>query len=152
MGGSEMFRSLSNFDSGLFDEFRRLERDMEQLFGAGPSPNGIRSVARGTYPPINIGITPEQVDVYLFASGVDPKSLELSIQKNLLTIEGERRLITEEGARYFRRERFDDAFHRVVTLPEDVDPEKVDASYMDGVLRITIRRRETAKPRQIEVK
>jgi HSP20 family protein len=147
-----MFRSLSNFDSGLFDEFRQLEREMEQLFGAGPWPSGIRSVARGTYPPINIGSTPDQVDIYLFASGVNPKSLEISIQKNLLTIDGERRLITEEGASYFRRERFDDAFHRVVTLPDDVDPEKVDASYMDGVLHIIIRRRETAKPRKIEVK
>jgi HSP20 family protein len=143
---------LSNFDSGLFDEFRQLEREMEQLFGAGPWPSGIRSVARGTYPPINIGSTPDQVDIYLFASGVNPKSLEISIQKNLLTIDGERRLITEEGASYFRRERFDDAFHRVVTLPDDVDPEKVDASYMDGVLHIIIRRRETAKPRKIEVK
>jgi len=147
-----MFRSLSNFDGGLFDEFRRLEREMDQLFGAGSWPSGIRSVARGTYPPINIGSTPDQVDIYLFASGVDPKSLEISIQKNLLTIDGERRLITEEGASYFRKERFDDAFHRVVTLPDDVDPEKVEASYMDGVLRITVRRRETAKPRQIEVK
>jgi HSP20 family protein len=147
-----MFRSFSNLDSGLFDQFKRMEREMDQLFGAGPWPNGIRSVARGTYPPINIGSTPEQVDVYLFAAGVNTESLDISIQKNLLTIDGERRLISEEGASYFRRERFDDAFHRVVTLPDDVDPEKVDASYKDGVLRISIRRLETAKPRQIEVK
>jgi HSP20 family protein len=147
-----MFRSLSGFDGGMFDEFRRLEREMEQLFGAGPWPNGIRSVARGTYPPINIGSTADQVDVYLFASGLDPKSLDISIQKNLLTIDGERRTISEEGASYFRRERYDDPFHRVVTLPDDVDQEKVDASYRDGVLRITIQRRESAKPRQIEVK
>jgi HSP20 family protein len=143
---------LSNFDGGLFDGFSRLEREMEQMFGAGPWPNGIRSVARGTYPPINIGTTPDQVDVYLFASGLSTDSLDISIQKNLLTIDGERRVITEEGAGYYRRERFDDTFHRVVTLPDDVDPDKVDASYRDGVLRITIRRRETAKPRQIEVK
>ncbi|MCB1904989.1 MAG: Hsp20/alpha crystallin family protein, partial [Gammaproteobacteria bacterium] len=70
----------------------------------------------------------------------------------LLTIDGQRRLINEEGASYFRRERFDDAFHRVVTLPDDVDPDKVEASYVDGVLRITIQRRETTKPRQIEIK
>ena len=147
-----MFMSLSNINGGLFDEFMRLERGMDHLFGEGPRPNGIRSVARGTYPSLNIGSTPDQVDVYLYAAGLNTESLELSIQKNLLTIDGERRLITEKGASYFRRERFDDAFHRVVTLPDDVDPEKVDASYKDGVLRITIRRRETAKPRQIAVK
>jgi HSP20 family protein len=109
-------------------------------------------VGRGTYPPINIGSTPEQVDVYLFAAGVDPKSLTISIQQNLLTVDGERRLITEEGADYFRKERFDGAFHRVVTLPEDVDPEQVEAGYRDGVLRITVKRREASKPRQIEVR
>ncbi|MCB1830033.1 MAG: Hsp20/alpha crystallin family protein [Gammaproteobacteria bacterium] len=147
-----MFRSLNYLNGGLFDDFRRLEREMEQLFGAGPWPSGIRSVARGTYPPINIGSTPEQVDVYLFAAGLNTESLDISIQKNLLTIDGQRRLITEEGASYFRRERFDDAFHRVVTLPDDVDPDKVEASYVDGVLRITIQRRETTKPRQIEIK
>ena len=147
-----MFRSLNYLNGGLFDDFRRLEREMEQLFGAGPWPSGIRSVARGTYPPINIGSTPEQVDVYLFAAGLNTESLDSSIQKNLLTIDGQRRLINEEGASYFRRERFDDAFHRVVTLPDDVDPDKVEASYVDGVLRITIQRRETTKPRQIEIK
>lgn len=147
-----MFRSLNYLNGGLFDDFRRLEREMEQLFGAGPWPSGIRSVARGTYPPINIGSTPEQVDVYLFAAGLNTESLDISIQKNLLTIDGQRRLINEEGASYFRRERFDDAFHRVVTLPDDVDPDKVEASYVDGVLRITIQRRETTKPRQIEIK
>lgn len=147
-----MFGTLGSFEGSLFDELRRMEQGMDQLFGAGPWPNSIRSVARGAYPPINIGSTADQVDVYLFAAGVNTESLDISIQKNLLTINGERRLITEAGADYFRQERFNDKFHRVVTLPEDVDPEKVDASYRDGVLRITVQRRESTKPRQIEVK
>ena len=147
-----MFRSLTSYDGALFDEFRRMEREMENLFGAGTWPNSIRSVAKGTYPPINIGSTPEQVDVYLFAAGLNTASLDISIQKNLLTIDGERRPITEAGARFYRKERFDDAFHRVVTLPEDVDPDQVEASYSDGVLRITVQRREAAKARQIEIK
>jgi HSP20 family protein len=147
-----MFSSLGNFENSLFDEFRRIQRDMDQLFGATTWPNSIRSVTRGTYPPINIGSTPEQVDVYLFAAGVEPNSLDISIQQNLLTIAGERNLITEEGANYYRKERFDGAFRRVVTLPEDVDPDNVDATYRDGILHVKILRRESAKPRQIEVK
>lgn len=147
-----MFGDLYGFSNDLFDEFRRMEREMDQLFGASPWPNGIRAVARGTYPPINIGSTPERVDVYLFAAGLNPKSLDISIQQNLLTIAGERRLITEEGADYFRQERFDGSFRRVLTLPDDVDPDKVEADYKEGVLHITIQRRESAKPRQIEVK
>jgi HSP20 family protein len=146
-----MFGKLSNIEGSLFDEFRRMEQEMDQLFGAGPWPNGIRSVARGTYPPINIGSTANQVDVYLFAAGVNPEKLDISIQRNLLTIDGERKLISEAGADYFRKERFNGAFHRVVILPDDVDPEKVEATYQDGILRITVQRRESTKPRQIEV-
>jgi HSP20 family protein len=151
-GGKKMFGNLGNFESGLFDEFRRMQREMDQLFGATPWPSGIRSVARGTYPPINIGSTPDRVDVYLFAAGLDPKSLDISIRQNLLTVAGQRKLITEEGANYYRKERFDGAFRRVVTLPDDVDPDKVDATYRNGILNISIQRRESAKPRQIEVK
>lgn len=147
-----MFETMNTFGGGLFDELRRMEREMNQLFGAAPWPSGIRSVARGTYPPINIGSTPEEVDVYLFAAGVDPASLDISIQQNLLTVSGERKLAVEEGVEYYRKERYDGGFRRVVTLPEDVDPDKVEASYRDGVLHISIKRREATRPRQIEIK
>lgn len=75
----------------------------------------------------------------------------MSIQQNLLTISGSRRIDAEEKAEYYRRERFDGDFRRVITLPEDVDPERVDAKYRDGVLQITVQRREAARPRQITV-
>ncbi len=65
-----MFGSLSNFEGSLFDDFRRMEREMDELFGSGPWPAGIRAVARGTYPPINVGSTSDQVDVYMFAAGI----------------------------------------------------------------------------------
>ena len=147
-----MFGSPSSYEGSLFDEFRRMEKEMEQLFGASPWPNGIRAVARGTYPPINIGSTPEQVDVYLFAAGVDPKTLDISIQQNLLTVAGSRNVDVPEKVEHYRRERFSGSFRRVISLPDDVDPEKVDARYVDGVLRVSIQRREASRPRQIEVK
>ena len=142
----------SNFGAGLFDDFRRLEEEMDTVFGRWPWRAGIRSVARGTYPPINAGVTPEQVNVYLFAAGLDPETLDISVRQNLLTVSGERRAPVEENADYYRRERFDGAFHRVITLPEDVDLDQVDARYRDGVLQIRVQRHEAARPRQIEVK
>lgn len=147
-----MFESLSSFEGSLFDEFRRLEREMDRYVSGGPWPNAIRAMARGTYPPINVGLTQGQVVVYLFVPGVDPKTLDISIHQNLLTLKGTRRQVREEGAQYYRKERFDGDFHRSVSLPEDADPERVDANYRDGVLQVTIGRRESAKPRQIEVK
>ena len=147
-----MFGSLNGFGDSLLDEFRRMQREMDQFVGGSPWPSSIRAVARGTYPPINIGSTPEQVDVYLFAAGVDTATLDISIQQNLLTVAGDRKLQVEEGADYYRKERYDGGFRRVVTLPEDVDPEQVEAAYRDGVVHVTIRRRESTRPRQITVK
>ena len=147
-----MFGSLfSSFDTSLFDGFRRVEDEMDQLFAAGSWPAGIRSVRRGTFPPINVGSTPERVDVYLFAAGLDPKSLDLAIQQNLLTVSGSRKVDVAEEAEYYRRERFDGEFRRVISLPDDVDPDRVNATYRDGVLQITVQRRESARPRQIVV-
>ena len=145
-----MLGSLTSFDT-LFEEFRRMEQQMDQLFGSGTQPPAIRSVARGTFPPINMGAAPDGIDIYLFAAGLDPKSIELNIQRNLLTVAGERRLAVKENAIYYRQERFNGAFRRVIALPEDVDPERVEAKYRDGILQITARRRESAKPRQITV-
>ena len=147
-----MFGSLLNFESSLFDQFRRMEQEMDELFGRWPLPAGIRSVAQGTYPPINVGSTPEKVDIYLFAAGLDPKGLDISIQQNLLTVSGERRLPVNDNVNYYRQERFNGEFRRAITLPEDVDPDRVEARYRDGVLHLTVPRHEMAKPRQIEVK
>lgn len=142
--------SFDAFETDLFDQFRRLENQMGQLFGHAPWASGIRATPR-TFPPLNVGATPERVDVYLFAAGLDPKGLDLSIQQNLLTVSGVRRIEANKNAEYYRRERFDGDFRRIVTLPDDVDPERVEAKYRDGVLQITIQRRESARPRQITV-
>ena len=146
-----MFGDMRNFGDGLFDQFRRMQEEMDQMFGTASWPNGIRTMSRGAYPPVNIGSTQDQIDVYLFAAGIDPNSLDISIQQNLLTVAGERPTMAEEGANYYRRERFNGAFRRVLNLPEDVDPGRVTANYRNGLLHITVLRREAAKPRKIQV-
>lgn len=143
-----MYINMNDFGTSLFDELRRLEREMSSTGW----PSHIRSASRGEYPPINVGSHPDRIDVYLFLPGVDAGTLDISIQQNLLTLSGERRLIQEEGASYFRQERFDGAFRRVVNLPEDIDPDRVEALYQNGVLHIAIQRKEASKPRQIQVK
>jgi len=145
-----MFGSLTNFDQ-LFEEFRRMEQQMDELFGSGTQPPAIRSVARGTFPPINMGAAADGIDIYVYAAGMDLKSIELNIQRNLLTVAGEREVPVDENATYYRQERFSGPFRRVIALPEDVDPDRIEAKYRDGILQITARRRESAKPRQITV-
>jgi HSP20 family protein len=148
-----MWGFRTRFSGDVFDQLERMRREMDQLFGdwtAGPS--AIRSAGMGSYPQINVGTSSERVDVYAFAAGMDPNSLDIQLQQNLLTIAGERKLAEPEDADYYRKERFTGSFRRVISLPEDVDPEKVNATYKDGVLHLTILRRETVKPRKVEVK
>ena len=147
-----MLGYLRGFDNDLYDQFERMRRDMDRLFGDLSGSTGIRSVRAGTFPPINVGASPDQVDVYLFAAGLDPKSLDIQLQQNLLTVSGERKADASENVQVYRQERFQGAFHRVISLPQDVDPDQVSARYRDGVLHIAVRRREEARPRQIEVK
>lgn len=147
-----MFAKLGNFENNLFDEVRKIQQEMDQLFGTTTWPSNLRAVARGTYPDVNIGSTPEQVDVLVFIPGIDPATLDISIQQNLLTVAGERTIQYDNNANYYRQERFSGNFRRVLSLPEDVDPNQVQAAYQEGVLHIVVKRSEASKPRQIEVK
>ena len=144
MNGSQLF------NGGLFQEFWRLEQEMDELLGRWSWPLGIRSTARGTWPPMNVGVTPGKVEVYLFAPGLDPKSIDISVQQNLLTVSGERKLSRGDEVSY-RNERYDGEFRRAISLPEDVDSNRIRARYRDGVLQITAERPEAARPRQIQV-
>jgi HSP20 family protein len=146
-----MLGYMTNFEGGLLEQFERLQREMDEML-ARPFPTSIRAVARGTFPAINVGASRDQVDVYVFAAGVEPASLDIRLQQNLLTITGERKLEEKEGVTYYLRERFNGTFRRALTLPDDVDPDKVQASYKEGVLHITVQRRAEVKPRRIQVK
>ena len=147
-----MFGLLTDYEGSLFNQFRRMEEELDEVFGGWPLQASIRSVARGSFPPINVGATENKVEVYLFAPGLDPSKTEVSIQQNLLTVTGSRPAQVREGANCYRQERFSGEFRRVIALPDDVIPDRTEARYRDGVLHITIDRQEAIKPRQIDVK
>ncbi len=145
------------FPEGVFAEFDRLQRLQQQLdqsFRLASAPSSIRAIARGTFPAVNVGSTADTFEVVAFAPGIDPKSLQLSIDKGLLIIVGERMSEVpgdSESTSIYAQERFTGPFRRVVTLPEDADAARVDATYRDGCLRISVRKLESSKPRQIHV-
>jgi HSP20 family protein len=150
-----MFERMRPYDDGLLSQFRHLEQEMDELFSGGTTWTGtrnIRSLPSGSFPAVNVGQTADAVTVYLFAPGIDPKTLNTSIQQNLLAISGQRHVTLDKDATYYRQERFTGDFHRVISLPDDVDPERVEARYADGVVQVTVGRRASAKPRQIEIR
>lgn len=144
-----MYRSL--FPRDLFAEMDRLQREVQQAFELSPS---IRGLGRGGFPAMNVGSTPGSVEVYAFAPGLDPASLDVQIEKGVLTLAGERRSDLpgrDEKATVHIDERFAGRFRRVVTLPDDIDPNAVEARYRDGVLHVSLKRLEAARPRRIDV-
>ena len=78
----------------------------------------------------------------------------MNVEKGLLTLSGQRKSPEKaaKDATVYAKERFDGAFRRVISLPEDSDPARVEASYRNGVLKVVVPRLEAAKPRQISVK
>ena len=105
-----------------------------------------------TYPQVNMGVTDKSVEVYLFTPGMDASALDVSIEKNLLSISGQRKENELDAKETFnRRECFAGKFKRTIALPEDVDPEQTEAIYRDGVLHISVAKKEEVKPRQIKV-
>jgi HSP20 family protein len=135
---------------GFFPEFDQLRREMDTLLASTFGPASIRASARGSFPAINIAETPAQVDVYLFAPGLDAKKLDIALEDKVLTVAGERASATPKGKGHLR-ERFAGAFRRAVTLADDIDPDRVEANYTDGVLRITVARKAEAQPRRIQI-
>ena len=141
-----LYRSL--FPRDVFAELDRLQREMQQASEWSPS---IRGLTRG-FPAMNVGGTAKSVEIYAFAPGIDPASLDVQIEKGVLTIAGERKAVeAPEKAAVHIDERFAGSFRRVVTLPDDVDANAVEARYRDGVLHISIARKEAAQPRRIAI-
>ncbi|RQQ66507.1 Hsp20/alpha crystallin family protein [Burkholderia stagnalis] len=140
------------FGTDLFSEFDRLQQQMAQLFGGFPS--SIRAGRLGAFPQINIGATDASIEIVAFAPGIKATELDVSIDKGLLTISGERKSTrpdTGGETRTYAQERFAGAFRRVIELTDTADPDKVQARYENGCLSISVGKRESSKPRAITV-
>ena len=137
----------------IFSELNRLQSVFDQVFRPWER-SSIRGLTGASFPVINVGASPDAVEVMALAPGLDPASLQLTVDRGVLVMSGERKSqLPEPGddTSIYAQERFAGNFRRVVSLPEDADPARVDASYRDGILRVTVGKRESSKPRRIEV-
>lgn len=137
----------------LFSEWNRLQGMLDQMFRPAER-SSIRGLTGSSFPVINVGTTPESIEVMALAPGLDPAGLQLSVDRGLLVIAGERSSPVPppgDSTSVYAQERFAGTFRRVVSLPEDADAAKVSATYRDGILRVSIAKRESSRPRRIEV-
>jgi HSP20 family protein len=140
------------FEGDPFHEWDRLQQQMGSLFQSVVGREGYpRRV--GVYPLVNLSEDQDHIFVRAELPGVNPEDLDITIKEQHLVIRGERKIPPEEkDVNYHRRERESGFFRRVLRLPAQVDPNKVEAACKDGVLTITLAKPEEVKPRQITVK
>jgi HSP20 family protein len=139
-------------ESNSFSELNRMRSEMESLFGrlseSLPTASG-----PGVFPLINV--TEDKNHLYVRAElpGIKANEIEISATGNSLSIAGERKVEAEsEPASYHRRERESGVFRRTITLPTNIDFDRVEARYNSGILTVTLPKAELSKPKQITVK
>ena len=144
--------SFNPFDNPLQD-FEQLRRGMLRLLdSARDTPDAEASA--GLFPPVNVSQDDNNFYVRALVPGVKGSDISISALRNRVTISGKREIPaeTDDKVSYHRRERAEEAFSRVITLPTEIAADRVDARSADGVLTLTVPKAEETKPRQIVVK
>jgi HSP20 family protein len=137
-----------------FRDLLATQREFDRLFREAFSPIfGESDLSSRTWmPPVDIFETDGEVVLKAELPGVKPEDVELRVENNTLFLRGERRFekeVNEEN--YHRVERSYGSFSRSFTLPSSIDSEKVKAEYKDGLLTLTMPKREEAKPKTIKI-
>lgn len=141
---------------GKWSPWLDLRREMDQLFGDFLASSGAVPALAETSPQWGpLCDVEESDDHYLIAvemPGVPKDAIQVEFRDNQITISGERRQERrpDDGARWHSERRFG-RFQRSFMIPSGVDPDKLEASYVDGVLRVYIPKAESARPRRIKV-
>ena len=138
-----------------FRDLRTLQDEMNRLFSGSYSRGGNQDeVLRGAWSP-SVDIFENKNEIVLEAElpGMTADDVNISIENNVLTLHGERKFEKkDDGDNFHRVERSYGSFTRSFTLPPTVSSENANAEFENGVLRLTLAKREEAKPRRIEIK
>ena len=126
-----------------FREVQAFDQDLGRIFTS----------SRQAYPPVNVYASEEDVVVTSEIPGIEAKGIDLSVAGDTLTLKAQRKpLELKEGEKWHRNERGYGSFTRTIKLPYNVDSESVDARYDKGILKLTLNRAASDKPRKINVR
>ena len=147
-----MIMNLVTYDP--FRDLRTLQDEVNRLFSSSFSRGSSNELTRGAWSPsVDIFENKDQIVLEAELPGMKPEDVNISIENNVLTIQGERLFEKNDDQDNFHRvERSYGSFTRSFTLPPTVSSENADAVFENGLLRLTLAKREEAKPRRIEIK
>ena len=134
-------------------EFDRLQREINNLFNFPSYPDSRGVFDRSISPALDVMESDGEFTVRCDVPGMDEKDVDLSFSTGVLTIKGEKKgeKLSDE-TRVYRKETWEGSFQRTISLPPTADAEKIDATLSNGVLTITVPKKDEAKPKQIELK
>ena len=138
-------RTLIPWQNRLFGSFEGMHDLVGRVFSDGDSPRFL--------PRMDVVETESHFDVQFDLPGISSEEVNIEVHEGDLTISGSRDLKrVEKESTYHRLERSHGEFHRVLSLPKDVDAESITARYHDGVLTVSIPKSEQVLPKKIDVK
>jgi HSP20 family protein len=113
---------------------------------------GDEDLVSGTWaPPVDVAETQEKIIVRAEVPGLQQDDIQIEFENGLLTLRGDRKLEKQDGVTWHRVERVYGNFSRTFTLPRTVDPERISATYREGILEIEVPKKEEAKPKHIRI-
>jgi HSP20 family protein len=135
-----------------FREVVALQNRMNTLFGNMNNENENPLTTASFVPAVDVYEDDKKVVLKLEVPGIEEKDLDIRVENHTLTVKGERKFEKEEKEENFHRiERRYGSFYRAFTLPSTVDTENVDAKYEAGVLKLELKKKPEAQPKQIRV-
>jgi HSP20 family protein len=133
-----------------FTNLRRLNSALDEAFGSWPAEENLP--ASSWFPACDVFEDKDAVKLLAELPGVRPEDVKLSVENNLLTIQGEKQHQSgDRGGRVHSFERSYGRFERSFALPSTIDPDRISASFEHGILTVTIPKAERARPREIPV-
>ena len=137
---SESIRTRDSIFDDLFNELYSLPTSFLSKSGMDLSPR------------IDISETDNEYKIEAELPGINQKEIDVKIDNNILTIKGKKEDIKEEKEKnYHLRERYYGAFQRSISLPNNIEPEKIKASFENGVLNISVPKNDKRTPKKIEI-
>jgi len=131
---------------------RNMMDEMDRLARFGLARGGQELADAMGYLPLDVAETEDAYVLTAELPGVGMDDIAVNVEDNVVTIRGEKKAPEDsDGVKYHRIERPYGAFQRSLALPRNVDPEQVSAKYKDGVLEVSVGKREETKPRRIEI-
>ncbi len=132
---------------------RTLQDEINELFDIDRSPSTPGLFDRNLSPAMDVIEGDQNFTVRCELPGIDLKDMELTVISNVLTIKGEKKSRSDEKeTSFFKKECWTGTFQRTVSLPDSADTDKINAELKNGILTITLPKKEEAKPKQISVK